>query len=74
MAGSLDDLVPVAEAGVGAESALLVPKTLDSLLELLDLSCGRGVVALRQRAPKLGAALGGPLDLGLDLFQCVHAS
>jgi hypothetical protein len=31
-------------------------------------------VAVRKHVPKLGAALGRALDLGLDLRKCLHVS
>jgi len=37
---------------------LLVPETLETVLQLLDLSGDFGIVAARKRVPKLGAALG----------------
>jgi hypothetical protein len=72
VARSLDDFVSVAEPEVGPEHPLLVPETLDAIFELLDLSGGFGVVALRKHVPKLGAAFGRALDLGLDLTECLH--
>ena len=72
MAGSLDDFVAVAEAEVGPEHPLLIPETLDAVFELLDLSGDFGIVAVRKHVPKLGAALGRALDLGLDLRKCLH--
>src|SRR5207245_10802740 len=72
VAGSLDDFVAVAEAKVSSEHPLLVPETLDAVLELLDFSGGFGIVAVRKHVPKLGAALGRALDLGLDLRKCLH--
>ena len=74
VAGSLDDFVAVAEAKVGSQHPLLVPETLDAVLELLDLSGDFGIVAVRKHVPKLGAALGRALDLGLDLRKCLHVS
>src|SRR5205809_1351831 len=72
MAGSLDDLVTVAEAELGSEHPLLVPETLDADLELLDFSGDFGIVAVRKHVPELGAALGRALDLGPDLRKCLH--
>jgi len=72
VAGSLDDLVAVAEAEVGSEHPLLVPETLDAVLELLDFSGDFGIVAMRKRVPELRAALGCAIDLGLDLRKCLH--
>ena len=74
VAGSLDDFVAVAEAKVGSQHPLLVPETLDAVLEVLDFSGGFGIVAVRKHVPKLGAALGRALDLGLDLRKCLHVS
>jgi hypothetical protein len=74
VAGSLDDFVAIAEAEVGSKQPLLVPETLDAVLELLDLSGDFGIVAVRKHVPKLGAALGRALDLGLDLRKCLHVS
>src|SRR5215813_10428856 len=74
VARPLDDFVPVAEAKVSSEHPLLVPEALEPLLQVPDLSGGVGIVALRKHVPELGAALGRALDLGLDLFQCVHVS
>ena len=73
MTRALDDLFPVAETEMGAEHPLLVPQMLDSLLELLDLSCYCCVVTLGKRLPELGAPFGRALDLGLDLRECLHA-
>ena len=73
VAGSLDDFVAVAEAEVGSEHPLLVPETLDAVLELLDLSYDVGIVAGRKHVPELGAALRRAVDLGLDLRKCLHA-
>jgi hypothetical protein len=72
VAGSLDDFVAVAEAEMGSKHPLLVPETLETVLELLDLSGDFGIVAVRKHVPKLGAALGRALDLGLDLWKCLH--
>ena len=44
--GSLDDFVSVAEAEVGSEHPLLVPKALEAFLELLDLGRDFGIVAV----------------------------
>ena len=74
VACSLDDLVTVAEAEVGSEHPLLVPETLDAVFEFLDLSGDLGIVACRKHVPKLGAALGRAVDLGLDLRKCLHVS
>ena len=73
MTGSLDDFVAVAEAELGSEHSLLVPETLDVVFQLLDFSGDFGIVAVRKHVPKLGAALGRALDLGLDLRKCLHA-
>jgi hypothetical protein len=70
--GSLDDFVSVAEAEVGSEHPLLIPEALDAVFEFLDLSGDFGIVAVRKHVPKLGAALGRALDLGLDLCECLH--
>ena len=40
MAGPLDDFVTIAETKVGSKHPLLVPKTLDPILELLHFSGG----------------------------------
>ena len=45
VARPLDDFVAIAEAELGSKHALLVPQTLELLLEVLDLSRGFGVVA-----------------------------
>ena len=57
MARSLDDLVTVAEPGLGSQHPLLVPQALNARLELLDLSDGFRIVALREHVPELRAAL-----------------
>ena len=72
VSGSLDDFVAVAEPELGSEHSLLVPKTLNPVFELLDFSGDFGIVAVRKHVPKLGAALGRALDLGLDLRKCLH--
>ena len=65
MPGAPDDLVAVAEAGAGLQGAVLVPERREALLELVELGCERGVVALRKEMPELGAALGRAVDLRL---------
>ena len=72
MARSLDDFVSVTEPGVGSNHPLLVPETLDAVFELLDLSDGFWVVALRELVPELRAALRRALELGLDFLKCLH--
>jgi len=72
VSGSLDDFVAVAEPELGSEHSLLVPETLDVLFQLFDFSGDFGIVAVRKHVPKLGAALGRALDLGLDLRKCLH--
>src|SRR5207253_10776953 len=73
VAGSLDDLVAIAEADAGLERALLVPERRKALLELAQLFGKRGVVSLGKQMPELGPTPGGAVDLGVYLVERGHA-
>ena len=74
VAGPLDDLVAVAEAGTRLQCALFVPEPSETILERMQLVGELLVVSFGKKMPELGAALGRALDLGVDLFESSHAS
>jgi hypothetical protein len=72
VAGATDDLVAVAEPLSGLQRAVLVPERGNALLELMQLGRKRGVVSCGQEVPELAAALGGAVELGVDLVESTH--
>src|SRR5205814_9510571 len=69
----LDDLVTVAEARVCLERAVLVPEGGNALFEFVQLVRERLVVTFGKQMPKLPAALGRGVELGVDLIESLHA-
>ena len=73
MPGSSDDLVPVAETHSRSQRALFVPQGFEVLLDRAQLGGERGVVALGQVVPELGAAIARGVDLAADVGKGSHA-
>jgi hypothetical protein len=74
VAGSLDDLVPVAVAEGGADLALLLPERSDLLVETLMLGDELGVVAGREPVQNFSPRVREPIDLEFDVVQRAHDS
>ena len=69
---ALDDRIAVAETAPYLRLSVLVPEARDLLFELSMLGRDVVVVALTEDVQKLGAPLGGALDLEPDVIQGVH--
>ena len=72
VAGPLDDLVAIAEASAGLEGSVLVPEPPETIFERVQLVGERLVVSFGEEMPELGPALGGRVDLGVDLIESSH--
>jgi hypothetical protein len=71
-ARATDNLVAIAEAGVGTRLAMELPERGDSIVELAELGGEDDVVSGGQTVQEIGALLAGPLDLGTDFGKCSH--
>ena len=67
-----DDLVAIAEAGLGPRLSMLLPERGDSSVELTELGGEDDVVSGGQTVQELGALLAGALDLATDFGKCSH--
>jgi len=72
-AGATDDLVAIAEAGLGAGQAVLVPELGDSGVELAQLGGEDSVMSFGQTVQESGTLLACALDLATNFGKCSHA-
>jgi hypothetical protein len=71
-ARAADNLVAIAEAGVGTRLAMELPERGDSIVELAELGGEDDVVSGGQTVQEIGALLACPLDLATDFGKCSH--
>lgn len=71
---ALDDHVAVAESAPHLRLSVLVPEARDLVFQLGMLGRDSVVVALSKDVQKLGAPLGGALDLEPDVIQGSHTT